>query len=78
MALAAAAGLDDARETLATLVGPDAQAVVSDLRDDLDRRARARVALVRAEAAGPLADPDLASDAASRLRLRLAVIKGLT
>ncbi len=78
VALAAAAGLDDARETLATLVGPDAQAVVGDLRDDLDRRARARVALVRAEAAGPLADPDLASDAASRLRLRLAVIKGLT
>jgi len=78
VALAAAGGLEDAQETLATLVGPAAQGVVAELRADLERRARARVALVRDEAAAPLADPDLAADAASRLRLRLAVIKGLT
>ncbi|MFC0706140.1 dynamin family protein [Cellulomonas uda] len=78
VALAAAGGVDDALDTLTTLVGPAAQDVVAELRDDLERRARARVSLVRDEAATPLADPDLASDAASRLRLRLAVIKGLT
>ena len=78
VALAVAAGLDDAREVLGTLLGPAAPGVVGDLREDLERRARARVTLVREDAAAPLADPDLAADAASRLRLRLAVIKGLT
>ncbi|UJP38590.1 GTPase domain-containing protein [Cellulomonas palmilytica] len=78
VALAAAGGVDDALGTLTTLVGPAAQDVVAELRADLERRARARVSLVRDDAAAPLADPDLASDAASRLRLRLAVIKGLT
>jgi len=78
IALTAAAGVEDAERTLALLLGPGARVVVDELRADLVRRARARVELVRDEAAQPLTDPDLASDAASRLRLRLAVIKGLT
>ncbi|TGY77591.1 hypothetical protein E5226_17025, partial [Cellulomonas shaoxiangyii] len=78
LALAAAAGLDEAHEALRTLVPDAADALVEDLRADLVRRARAQVDVERAGADAALADPDLAADASSRLRLRLAVLKGLT
>lgn len=76
--LTAAAGVGGAADLLVALVGPAGRTAVQDLRDDLAARAAARVEQVRTEAAQPLTDPDLAADAAARLRLRLAVIKGLT
>ena len=57
---------------------PPAQRAVDELRDDLVARAAAQVAVERAAVGEVLADPDLAEDASSRLRLRLAVLKGLT
>ncbi len=78
IALTAAAGVADARGLLRVLVGAGADEVVDELRAELARRAGLVVEHVREAAAAPLADPDLAPDAASRLRLRLAVIKGLT
>ncbi|GEL94743.1 hypothetical protein CCO02nite_14010 [Cellulomonas composti] len=79
IALVGAAGVRDAGALLGALVGPGvATRVVDELREDLVARAAARVEQARAEAGRPLDDADLAPDAASRLRLRLAVIKGLT
>ncbi|MDM7855944.1 dynamin family protein [Cellulomonas alba] len=79
IALAAAAGVDEAATLLRTLVGDDvADRAVASLRDDLLGHVPALVAQERAAAAAPLAQEDLADDAASRLRLRLAVLKGLT
>ncbi|AEI12717.1 dynamin family protein [Cellulomonas gilvus] len=78
VALTGAAGVADAVDLLTGLLGPAAPRIVAELRDDLAERARARVEQVRAQAAEPLTDPNLAADAAARLRLRLAVIKGLT
>ncbi len=77
-ALAAAAGLEEAHDALRTLLPDAADALVEDLRADLVRRAQAQVDVERAGADAVLADPDLAADASSRLRLRLAVLKGLT
>ncbi|MCC2334622.1 dynamin family protein [Cellulomonas wangsupingiae] len=78
VALAAAAGVDEAAETVRTLLGAAGDDVVTALREDLVRRARAQVQLERTIADRTLDDPDLAADASSRLRLRLAVLKGLT
>lgn len=78
LALAAAAGVDGAHDAVRTLLGDAADDVVTALRDDLVRRARAQVDLERTAADRVLDDPDLAADASSRLRLRLAVLKGLT
>lgn len=78
VALAAAVGFDEARALLEALLGSSSAGVVRELRDDLATRATAQVAGQRAAADEVLADPDLAPDAAARLRLRLAVLKGLT
>ncbi|MBO3087681.1 GTPase domain-containing protein [Cellulomonas dongxiuzhuiae] len=78
MVLAAAAGVDEAAQAVRTLLGDAGDDVVSALREDLVRRARAQVDLERTIADRTLDDPDLAADASSRLRLRLAVLKGLT
>lgn len=78
LALAGAAGVDDATELLVDLLGAAGRKAVDDLRDDLESRVEAQVALERASVGKVLADPDLAEDAASLLRLRLAVLKGLT
>ncbi|MCL2091117.1 MAG: 50S ribosome-binding GTPase [Micrococcales bacterium] len=77
MALAGAAGVADAAETTAAVLGPAGPELVRALRDDLVARIGAEID-AEAEAVGDvLADPDLATDAASRLRLRLAVLKEL-
>jgi len=60
------------------LAGPPAGALVARLRADLLERVRSQVDAEAAIADPVLADPDLAVDAASRLRLRLAVLKDLT
>ncbi|WP_136520524.1 dynamin family protein [Cellulomonas telluris] len=78
VALAAAAGLDEAAQALRTLLPDAADALAEELRADLVRRAQAQVDVERAGADDALAAPDLAADASSRLRLRLAVLKGLT
>ncbi|ADG74247.1 conserved hypothetical protein [Cellulomonas flavigena DSM 20109] len=78
LVLAAAAGVDEAAAAARTLLGDPADEVVTALRDDLARRARTQVDLERTIAERTLDDPDLAADASSRLRLRLAVLKGLT
>ncbi|MBO0900853.1 dynamin family protein [Cellulomonas sp. zg-ZUI22] len=78
LALAAASGVDEAAEAARTLLGGAGDDLVATLRDDLERRARAQVDLERTIAGRALDDPDLAADASSRLRLRLAVLKGLT
>ena len=78
LALAAAAGVADAGRLLGVLVGAAGPDAVDALRDDLGARAVAQVDLEREVLAAPLATTDLAADAASRLRLRLAVLKGLT
>ena len=78
VALAAAVGLDEAAALAEALLGSSAAGVVRELREDLATRATAQVAAQRAAADEVLADPDLAPDAAARLRLRLAVLKGLT
>lgn len=78
VALAAAAGVDEAAAAVRTLLGDAGDDAVAELRDDLVRRARAQVDLERTIADRTLDDPDLAADASSRLRLRLAVLKGLT
>ncbi len=78
VALAAAAGLSDAGDLLRDLLGEAGTAVVASLRDELAALAAAQVDAERAAFGAPLADRDLAADASSRLRLRLAVLKGLT
>lgn len=78
VALAAAAGVREARELLVDLVDSAGERAVEELRADLVARVAGQVAVERAAVGDVLADPDLAEDAASRLRLRLAVLKGLT
>ncbi|GIG22829.1 hypothetical protein Cch01nite_35530 [Cellulomonas chitinilytica] len=78
VALAGAAGVDEARDLLVDLLGSAGEQAVTELRSDLGDRVLAQVALERTSVGGVLDDPDLAEDAASRLRLRLAVLKGLT
>jgi len=77
IALAAAAGVQGARELLVVLIDDAGERAADELRTDLVGRVGAQVALERAAVGAVLADPDLADDAASRLRLRLAVLKGL-
>ncbi|MBN9376493.1 MAG: hypothetical protein J0I40_14120, partial [Cellulomonas sp.] len=67
-----------AADLLQALLGEADTAAVASLRDELASLAAAQVDLERATFGAPLADPDLAADASSRLRLRLAVLKGLT
>ncbi len=78
VALAAAAGLGEAGMLLGDLIGEAGMAAVTSLRDELAALAAAQVDLERAAFGRPLGDRDLAADASSRLRLRLAVLKGLT
>lgn len=78
VALAAAAGLEPARFLLEDLLGDAGTWARDVLRDELADRAAAQVELERASAAALLDHPDLAEDASSLLRLRLAVLKGLT
>ena len=78
IALAAAAGVQDAHDLLVLLLDDAGERAVDELRAGLVDRAAAQVALERSAVGEVLADPDLADDAASRLRLRLAVLKGLT
>jgi hypothetical protein len=78
LALAGAAGLSGAADLLHDLLGEAGTAAVSSLRDELAALAAAQVDVERRAFGAPLADPDLAADASSRLRLRLAVLKGLT
>ncbi len=78
LALAAAAGLAEAGTLLHDLLGEAGDAAVTALRDELATLASRLVDLERAAFGRPLADRDLAVDASSRLRLRLAVLKGLT
>jgi hypothetical protein len=78
VALAAAAGLSGAADLLHDLLGEAGAAAVASLRDELAALAAAQVDVERRALGAPLADPDLAADASSRLRLRLAVLKGLT
>ena len=78
LALAGAAGVGDAAELAAAVLGPAGVELVRALREDLVTRVGAEID-AEAELLGDvLADPDLAADAASRLRLRLAVLKELT
>lgn len=78
VALAAAAGVGEAAGLLRDLVGDAGPAAVAALRDELAAHAAAQVDLERAAFGRPLSGRDLAQDASSRLRLRLAVLKGLT
>lgn len=78
LTLAAAAGLDEADALLRALLGEAGAAAVGALREELASLASAQVDLERVAFGRPLADRDLAADASSRLRLRLAVLKGLT
>jgi hypothetical protein len=78
VALAGAAGVTEAHDLLVELLGSAGERAVAELRSDLGDRVLAQVALERTSVGGVLDDPDLAEDAASRLRLRLAVLKGLT
>jgi hypothetical protein len=76
---AAGAGLGAAGVLLTRVLGPEVtQGVVRRLQDDLAARVRAQARTGADPARAVLAAPDLADDAASRLRLRLAVLKGLT
>ena len=78
VALAAASGVREARDLLVDLIDTAGERAVDELRDDLVARVAGQVAVERAAVGEVLADPDLAEDASSRLRLRLAVLKGLT
>lgn len=78
VSLAAAAGVPAASELVATLLGEPGTAAVARLREDLAERAAAQVDRERAAAVQLVRVPDLAPDAAARLRVRLAVLKGLT
>lgn len=78
VALAGAAGVVGAERLAGALLGSAGQGLVVRLRDDLADRVRAQVDAESGVADPVLADPDLAADAASRLQLRLAVLKELT
>ncbi|RMI01338.1 hypothetical protein EBM89_20530, partial [Cellulomonas triticagri] len=70
--------LDAAHRLLVDLLGDRGEAVETVLRDRLAEHAAAQAGRERDAAAAVLDRPELAPDAASTLRLRLAVIKGLT
>jgi energy-coupling factor transporter ATP-binding protein EcfA2 len=76
--LAAAAGLEPARALVVDLLGESGTWARDRLRADLADRAAAQVARERTAVGVLLDNPDLAPDASSLLRLRLAVLKGLT
>ncbi|GAA2724860.1 hypothetical protein CAE01nite_17660 [Cellulomonas aerilata] len=76
--LAAAAGLAPAGQLMHAALGDAGVPVREALRDGLVQRAREQVSQEAASLERHLTVPDLAPDAASRLRLRLAVLKGLT
>ncbi|WP_448061230.1 dynamin family protein [Cellulomonas hominis] len=76
--LAAAAGLEDAYQLLHRLLGSSGTWARDELRRDLADRAAAQAALERASVGALLTVPALLPDAAAVLRLRLAVLKGLT
>jgi hypothetical protein len=78
VALAAASGVREARDLLVDLIDTAGERAADELRDDLVARVAGQVAVERAAVGEVLSDPDLAEDASSRLRLRLAVLKGLT
>ena len=78
VALAGASGVSEASALLVALLGPTGQRMLDDLVLDLADRGIAQARLERTAVGEILADPDLADDAAARLRLRLAVLKGLT
>ncbi|GEL99935.1 GTPase domain-containing protein [Cellulomonas terrae] len=78
VALAAASGVREARDLLVDLIDSAGERAADELRDDLVARVAGQVAVERAAVGEVLSDPDLAEDASSRLRLRLAVLKGLT
>lgn len=78
VALTGAAGVVGAAELLSTLLGATGAAVVDDLRGQLSVLAANQVDLERAAVDAVLRQRDLAADAASTLRLRLAVLKALT
>jgi energy-coupling factor transporter ATP-binding protein EcfA2 len=76
---AAAAGLGAAGVLVTRVLGAQpASTAVRRLQDDLAARVRAQARAGADPARAVLSAPDLADDAASRLRLRLAVLKGLT
>ena len=78
LALAGAAGLGESQDLLRGLIGEAGPAAVTELRAELSHLASAQVDLEGAALGRLLEGQDLAADASSRLRLRLAVIKGLT
>lgn len=78
LALASAAGLEAADRMLVDLLGERGTAVAATLRDRLAQHAADQAGRERDAAVAVLDRPALAPDAASTLRLRLAVIKGLT
>ncbi|WP_407342074.1 GTPase [Pengzhenrongella phosphoraccumulans] len=77
VALTAAAGLSRADDLLTALLGDSAAGLRNSLRDSLADRAEQYVRGEGVALAALLDVADLADDAASRLRLRLAVLKGL-
>ena len=78
LALTAAAGVGGASDLLGTLLGTAGTVAVQDLRGQLSVLTENQVDLERAALDAVLRQPDLAADAASTLRLRLAVLKALT
>jgi len=79
VALAAASGVARADELLMAVLPSSGAELKTRLSDDLATRAAALAQQERATIlAGGLGAPDLAPDAASVLRLRLAVLKGLS
>ena len=78
LALAGAAGLEAAERLLVDLLGDRGTAATATLRDRLAQHAADQAGRERDAAVTVLDHPALAADAASTLRLRLAVIKGLT
>lgn len=78
MVLAGAAGLAEAEDLAADLLGSAGQRLVAAAHADLVDRARTSADQERVAAAAVLDRPGLAPDADSLLRLRLAVVKDLT
>lgn len=77
LAAAAAVGLGSAAAALTSVLGDAAHDLVRRFGADLAARAAEQARAGADPARAVLATPDLADDAASRLRLRLAVLKGL-
>ena len=75
---ASAVGLGAARAALTTFLGDETTAVVDGATADLAVKAAQQADSGAVPARAALASSDLADDAASRLRLRLAVLKDLT